>query len=171
MTTLSENKLSSNELKIWLEKETGPVLTPVQNRAQRHLDETRNALENLTEVSKMLLEVSQKEIDKRNNKVFNRARALNKLAALFLERLKKLRVPEQITYDNFTAFASEAQKTIVVFDVDVRNWFPHISPFFIMDRRKFLTVFEKSKLTVNSLTEFIAKEYVKSKTPLKSLRL
>jgi hypothetical protein len=33
-----------------------------------------------------------------------------------------------------------------------------------MDRRKFLSVYEKTKLTVNSLNDFINKEYVKSKT-------
>jgi hypothetical protein len=40
-----------------------------------------------------------------------------------------------------------------------------------MDRRKFLTVFDKSKLTINSLTDFIAKEYVKSKTLEKTFEL
>lgn len=119
----------------------------------------------------MLQEVSQKEIDKRNNKVFNRARALNKLSGLFLDRLKKLRVPDQISYDLFSVFGAEAQKTIVVFDVDIRNWFPRISPFFIMDRRKFQAAFEKSRFIVNAFNDFVNKEYVKSKTLEKTFGL
>jgi hypothetical protein len=168
---LSQTKLSINELKNWLQKETGSILTPVQAQAQRHRDETRNALQNLNEASKTLLEISQKEIEKRNMKVYNRARALNKLATLFMERIKKLKIPDQVSFDSFSIFATETQKTLVVFEVDVKNWFPRISPFFIMDRRKFLTVYEKTKLTVNSLSDFINKEYIKSKTLEKTFQL
>ena len=168
---MSQTKLSINELKNWLEKETGSILTPVQAQAQRHRDETRNALQNLNEASKALLDVSQKEIEKRNMKLYNRARALNKLATLFMERIKKLKIPDEVSFDSFSIFAAETQKTLVVFEVDVKNWFPRISPFFIMDRRKFLTVYEKTKLTVNSLSDFINKEYVKSKTLEKTFQL
>ena len=119
----------------------------------------------------MLLDNTQKEIEKRNMKVYNRARALNKLATLFIERIKKLKIPDQISFDSFNLFTTETQKTLTVFEVDVKNWFPRISPFFIMDRRKFLTVYEKTKLTVNSLSDFINKEYVKSKTLEKTFHL
>ena len=168
---MSQIKLSTFDLKTWLEKETGSVLTPVQAKAQDYRDQTRIALQNLTEASKILLEISQKEIDKRNMKVFNRARALNKLAAIFIERIKKVKVPEQVSFDNLSGFAVETQKAIVVTEVDIKNWFPKISPFFIMDRRKFLAVYEKSKLTVNALNDFLTKEYVKSKTLEKTFQL
>jgi hypothetical protein len=59
---------------------------------------------------------------------------------------------------------------MIVIEVDIKNWFSHISPFFIMDRRKFLTVFEKTKLTVSNLNDFVNKEYVKSKTLEKTLQ-
>ena len=112
----------------------------------------------------MLLDNSAKEIEKRNMKVYNRARALNKLAHLFMDRLKKITAPEQVSYDNLNTFYQETQKVFNVIEVDMRNWFPRISPFFIMDRRKFLTVYEKSKISLSSLHEFITKEYVKTKT-------
>jgi hypothetical protein len=161
---LSQTRLSTIELKTWLEKETGSILIPVQTQAQKHRDETRIALQNLTDACKIVLDVTQKEIDKKNMKVYNRARAFNKLAGLFVERIRKLKVPEQVSFDNISAFATETQKTLVVIEVDIRNWFPRISPFFIMDRRKFLTTFEKTKMAVNSLTDFTNKEYIKSKT-------
>ncbi|MEM3760753.1 MAG: hypothetical protein QXZ02_06565, partial [Candidatus Bathyarchaeia archaeon] len=47
---------------------------------------------------------------------------------------------------------------------DIRNWFPRISPFFILDRRKFLTVFERAKVSLKELNDFLTKEYVKTKT-------
>jgi len=168
---LSQTKLSTTELKTWLEKETGSVLTPVQVKAQEHRDQARLALQNLTDASKTLLDTTQKEIDKRNMKVFNRARALNKLALLFIERGKKIKIPDQVSFDNLNVFAAETQKMLLVTEIDIKNWFPKISPFFIMDRRKFLTVYEKTKLTANALNDFLNKEYVKSKTLEKTFQL
>jgi hypothetical protein len=96
--------------------------------------------------------------------VYNRARALNKLARLFLDRIKKLNAPDQVSYDSLSKFAQETQKVFLVTDIDIKNWFPRISPFFIMDRRKFLTVHEKAKITLASLNDFLTKEYIKTKT-------
>jgi hypothetical protein len=122
------------------------------------------ALQNEAEAGKMLLDNSNREIERRNMRVYGRARALNKLAHLFLDRLKKIVVPEQVSYDLLSKFAQDTQRVFIVADVDIKNWFPRISPFFIIDRRKFLTVHEKAKLTLTELNEFVAKEYVKTKT-------
>jgi hypothetical protein len=164
-------KYNSSEVKAWLEKDTRSTLAPMQQQAQRRRDETNNAIQSLQDASKMLLDNSQKEIEKRNMKIYNRARALNKLAHLFMERLKKLAPPEQVSYDSLNIYASETQKTLTVLDIDIRNWFPRISPFFIMDRRKFLQVYEKAKLTYESLNDFMTKEYVKTKTLEKTFTL
>ncbi|MCL2642404.1 MAG: hypothetical protein FWD52_02655 [Candidatus Bathyarchaeota archaeon] len=151
-------------LKEWIEKEANTSLIPVQAQAKKLLDETSQAIAALNEVCESLLENSNKEIEKRNMKLYNRARALNKLANLFIDRLAKLSMPEQITYDTLRKYNSESQKTLLVTEVDIKNWFPRISPFFIMDRRKFLTVYDKTKQTFLSLNEFVNKEYVKIKT-------
>ncbi len=161
---MSVAKYSSTEVKAWLEKDTHSTLAPMQIQAQKHRNEMNNALQSLLEVSKMLLDNSQKEIEKRNMKIYNRARALNKLAHLFIERIKKLVPPEQVTYDSLNIYASETQKALTVIEIDIRNWFPRISPFFIMDRRKFLAVYEKTKLNSQFLSDFMTKEYVKTKT-------
>jgi len=168
---LSENKFSSTEIRTWLEKETGSILAPVQTQAQKHRDEMRTALQNLSEASKMLLDNSTKEIEKRNMKVYNRARALNKLAHIFIERIRKLSVPEQVSYDSLSSFAQETQKTITVVEIDIRNWFPRISPFFIMDRRKFQEKYERTKLAFNALSDFLTKDYVKTKILEKTFQL
>ncbi|MCW4045036.1 MAG: hypothetical protein NWE94_05910 [Candidatus Bathyarchaeota archaeon] len=161
---MSEPKFSSTELKSWLEKETSAILTPVHAQAQKLRDETHAALQSLTDASKMLLDNSAREIERRNLRVYNRARALNKLARLFLDRLRKLNAPEQVSYDGLNRFAQETQKVFLVTEIDIKNWFPRISPFFIIDRRKFLAVYEKTKLTFTALNDFLTKEYVKTKT-------
>jgi hypothetical protein len=168
---VSENSFSSNEIRAWLENETRSVLAPVHNQARQLRDEMSAALQNETEASRMLLDNSTKEIERRNMRVYNRARALNKLAHLFLDRLKKVNVPEQVSYDSLSKFVQDSQKVFLVADIDIKNWFPRISPFFIMDRRRFLTVHEKAKLTLSSLNDFLMKEYVKTKTLEETFKL
>jgi hypothetical protein len=162
---LSETlKFSSYSIRSWLEEETGSIFTPVHANAQKSIDEMRSMVENLAEVSKMLLDNSGKEIEKRNMKTYGRARALNKLARLFLDRMRQIKVPEKVFYDSFNGFIQETQKAFMVTEVDIKNWFPRISPFFILDRRRFLTVFEKAKESLKEMQSFLTKEYVKTKT-------
>jgi predicted nucleic acid-binding Zn-ribbon protein len=157
-------KFSSGDIKDWLERETSSIFVPVHEKAQKLLNEMKRVLEYVTNVSKALLEKSRKEIEKRNMKTYGRARALNKLARLFLERTRQIRVPDEVSYDSFRDFVQETQRVFVVTEIDIKNWFPKISPFFIMDRRKFLGVFEKAKESLEELQGFLEKEYVKTKT-------
>ncbi|HUK84479.1 MAG TPA: hypothetical protein VLU95_01315 [Candidatus Acidoferrum sp.] len=162
---------SSAEVKRWLEDQTISILSPVHAQAKKLRDEMNMAIQSIGDVSKMLLDNSTKEIERRNMKVYNRARALNKLAHLFLDRLKKLNPPEEISYDTLNKYAQEIQKIFLVTEIDIKNWFPRISPFFIMDRRKFLTIYERAKVAHQTLNEFLTKEYVKTKTLEESLQL
>jgi hypothetical protein len=162
---------NTSQAKTWLQNQAATTLNPVQTKAKQLKENMDTAMQNLNEASKMLADNSSREIEKRNMKVYNRARALNKIAHTFLDRLKKLDTPQNISYDNLQSYTQEIQKVIQVTDVDVKNWFPRISPFFIMDRRKFLQVFERTKLAYNALNDFVNKEYVKTKTLEDALNL
>ena len=164
MLTETTQFSSSSEVKRWLESQTSSILTPVHAQAKKLRDDMNLAIQGVGEVSKMLLDNSAKEIERRNMRIYNRARALNKLAHLFLDRLKKLNPPEQISYDTLIRYTQEAQKVLLVTEIDIKNWFPRISPFFIMDRRKFLTIYERAKQAYAALNDFVTKEYIKTKT-------
>lgn len=157
-------KFSSDSIKGWLEAETSSIFIPVHAKAEKLLGDMNKMLAEMRGVSKMLLDNSGKEIEKRNMKTYGRARALNKLARLFIERMQQIKTPEKVSYDSLREFAQETQKAFLVTEVDIKNWFPRISPFFILDRRKFLTIFEKAKIVMKELNDFLAKEYVKTKT-------
>jgi hypothetical protein len=162
---LSETlKLSSADIKAWLERETGSIFNPVHIRAQKLVEEMGKSVNSLAETSKMLLDNSAKEIEKRNMKTYGRARALNKLAKLWTDRTRQLKVPEKVTYESFSALVQDTQKAFTVTELDIRNYFPRISPFFILDRRKFQTIFEKAKFLWKEMDSFQTKEYVKTKT-------
>lgn len=168
---MSEVKLSSKDTRSWLEKETQQTFVPVHAKARKLLDEMRKNLDSLSEASKMLLDNSAKEIEKRNMKTYGRARALNKLARLFVDRMRTIKPPEQVSYKTLEDFVQDIQKAFAVTDVDVANWFPRISPFFILDRRKFSAVFEKAKDSLRILEYFLSKEYVKTRTLQETFRL
>jgi len=170
-TQLSEVKLPSKDIRSWLEKETQQTFVPVHAKVRKLLDELRKNLDSLSEASKMLLDNSAKEIEKRNMKAYGRARALNKLARLFVERMRTIKPPEQVSYKTLEDFVRDTQKAFTVTDVDVANWFPRISPFFILDRRKFSAVFERSKDSLRILEYFLSKEYVKTRTLEETFRL
>jgi hypothetical protein len=157
-------QFSSKDIRSWLENETSAILTPVQEQAKKLRDDMRDAILSVTDVNRMLLDNSSKEIEKRNKRVYNRARAMNKLARLFSDRIRKITVPDEISYDSLNKFAQETQKAFMVTDIDIKNWFPRISPFFIMDRRKFVAVYEKAKESLTALNDFLTNEYVKTKT-------
>jgi hypothetical protein len=162
---------TSEQAKQWLQNQSSATLTPVQVQAKKYLADMDTQIQALSEASKQLNEVSNKEIEKRNMKVYNRARALNKLARTFMDRFKKLEAPEQVTYDAVNRYTVETQKSLFVTDIDIKNWFPHISPFFIMDRRKFQQVYDKSRQSYNNLNNFVTNEYIKTKTLEETLQL
>ncbi|MCJ7719553.1 hypothetical protein MUO69_06450, partial [Candidatus Bathyarchaeota archaeon] len=87
-------KFSSTSIKGWLERETNTLSAPIQSKAQKLFQEMKKALANLSDSCRMLLENSGKEMEKRNAKTFSRAKALNKLARLFTERISKIKTPE-----------------------------------------------------------------------------
>jgi hypothetical protein len=165
--TLTETPIkfsSSAETQRWLQDQTSTVLAPVHAQAKKLLDDTNTGIRNIEEVSKLLFDTSSKEIEKRNMKLYNRARALNKLSRLFLDRFKKLTPPEEVSFDALNRYTQDTQKTLLVTDIDLKNWFPRISPFFIMDRRRFLQIYERAKQAYNALNDYVNNEYINTKT-------
>lgn len=162
---------SSAEAKRWLQERSNSTLTPIRAQAKKLKDDMNQAIQNLNDTSKQLFDNSAKEIEKRNPKTFNRARALNKLAHVFIERFKKLAPPEEISFDSMNKYVAEVQKVLSVTDIDMRNWFPKISPFFIIDRRKFQAFYERARQTYLSLNDFLNKDYMKTKTLEEALQL
>jgi hypothetical protein len=164
-TSLSETlKFTSYTIKNWLEQQTSSTFIPTHKKAEKLRDEMKRELENLAETSRSLIENSAKEIEKRNTKTYRRARAMNKLARLFLDRIQPIKVPDRVYYDSFHDFLQKIQEAMIVMEVDIRNWFPMISPFFIIDRRKFQVAFERARQQLKEANNFLTKEYVKTKT-------
>ncbi|MBN1244120.1 hypothetical protein JXA31_00835, partial [Candidatus Bathyarchaeota archaeon] len=68
---------SSNDIESWLKDQTSSILTPVQAQAQKLQNDMHDAIQSFADVGKMLVDNSSKEIEKRNMRTYNRARAMN----------------------------------------------------------------------------------------------
>ncbi len=164
-------KLSSTKIKDWLENETEDFLSPLQIKAQKNQEKIQQIKESIIEITNVLLDISEKEIEKRNMRVLNRARALNKLAHLFSERINKIKTTEKISYATLSKIIQETNRILLVNEVDIKNWFPRISPFFVRDRRKFIAVHEKAKESLSEVSDFVKNEYIKTKTLQETFQL
>ncbi len=156
-------ELSLLDAKNWLQGEIGSISVSVNAATRKTLEETRSSLESLGDACRLLSDNSRREIEKRNMKVYKRARALNKIARLFLRRVGQVKIPDEVSYDSMSLLVKETQKTLMAIETDALKWFPRISPFFIIDRRRFLATLEKAKKSAAGLQEFFEKEYVKVK--------
>ena len=105
MVVSEVTNFSSNDIESWLKEQTSSILTPVQEQAQKLRNDMHDAIQNFADVGKMLVDTSSKEIEKRNMRTYNRARAMNKLARLFTDRIKKVTVPAQVSYDEICSAA------------------------------------------------------------------
>ncbi|MCK5628700.1 hypothetical protein KAI12_04465, partial [Candidatus Bathyarchaeota archaeon] len=64
---LSETaQFASNEIRDWLEKETVEILSPVQEEASQLCGEMDAAIQNLVDASRVLLDNSNKDIEREN---------------------------------------------------------------------------------------------------------
>ncbi|MFW6117053.1 MAG: hypothetical protein ACOC6G_00525 [Thermoproteota archaeon] len=155
--------LSSQEIRGWLQKETKSNLKSIHREAASLLQEMKGDIERIIESAEILLEKSEKELNKGSRKTSGRAKALNKLATLFINRMQTLTIPEEVSYQKFHYYVRKTRKAFVSTEVDIKNWFPRISPYFILDRRNFESVYEESKETLKKLQTFLTQEYVEVK--------
>lgn len=121
-------------------------------------------VEKITNSSKTLFDSSQTELEKKSEKTRGRAKALNKLSKLFIKRMEQLKIPREISYHSFKNYVRKAREAFVATEVDIKNWFPRISPYFILDRRRFEGAYEEAKETLKSLQKFLSQEYGEVKT-------
>jgi len=150
-------------LKKWLEQETVHVVEPLKERGTSLLKSVNSRLSEVREVCERLLVDGEKEMRKGDPKTYRSARAANRLARNILERVEKVVVPDEISYENLQTLCVELEKTLVLVERERREWFPQIEPYFIMDRRRLEATFKKAMELLEELRNFSSRQYVKAK--------
>lgn len=150
-------------LKKWLEQETVHVVEPLKERGTSLLKSVNSRLSEVREVCERLLVDGEKEMRKGDPKTYRSARAANRLARNILEKVEKVVVPDEISYENLQTLCVELEKTLVLVERERREWFPQIEPYFIMDRRRLEATFKKVMELLEELRNFSSRQYVKAK--------
>jgi len=150
-------------LKKWLDQKTVHVTEPLKERGTSLLTSIDSRLNEVREVCERLSADGEKEMRKGDPKTYRSARAANRLARNVLERVEKVLIPDEISYENLQTLCIELEKTLALVERERREWFPQIEPYFIMDRRRLDSTFKKAMELMEELRNFSSRQYVRAK--------
>ena len=151
------------DLKNWLEEETASLIEPIRAEGTTLLNDTRDKLEDLSDSCEKLLEDSEKEMLKSSPKTYRRARTAYKFARDVLEAIDELDIPDSITYGVLQALCGDLEKKFAAIGRERARRFRQISPYFILDRRRFDGALRKALDSFKELRDFSLHAYARAK--------
>lgn len=149
------------DLREWLEQETVPIVEPLKVEGRSLLDDVRDKLDHILETCDKLLEDAEREIAKGSRKMYRRAKALAKLARSFSEMINKVTIPDEVSRESLHVLCEDLGKTFDTIGRERWKWFPVISPYFILDRRRFDIALKRAMDSLKELRSFSSNEYAK----------
>lgn len=152
------------DLREWLEQETVPIVEPLKAEGRSLLDDVRDKLDDVLEACDKLLEDAEREIAKGSRKTYRRAKVLAKLAKNFSEMIDKVTIPDQISSESLHMMCEDLEKMLATMGRERWKWFPVISPYFIIDRRRFDVALKRAADSLKELRDFSSDEYAKAET-------
>lgn len=150
------------ETKEWLEQETVSIVEPLKKVGKNLLDELRTKLDTVIETSDKLLDDAEKKIAKGSRKTYRRAKVMVKFARNTSEMIEEATFPSEISQESLRTFGEELDKVLGTVVRERGKWFPVISPFFIIDRRRFDVALKRAMDSLKELRSFLSEEYTKA---------
>jgi len=167
---VSGNRVMAEALEIkledtreWLEQETIYIVEPIKAAGRRLVDDVKAKLDDVLDSSDRLLDDAEKEIAKGSRKTYRRAKIMNKLARNISEMIDEITIPDEISQKSLHTLCEELEKTLATVDRERGKWFRVISPYFIMDRRRFDVALKRAMDSLQELRSFSSEEYTKAK--------
>jgi len=160
---MAEAEIPLNDVKKWLEQETAPIVEPLKAEGTLLLNNVRERLGDVREICEKLMRNSEVEMSKDSRKTYRRAKVLNKLAKYAIETIDNVKFPDLISSESLQIACDDLEKMIAVVGRERAKWFPRISPFFIVDRRRFDAAFGKTAKSHEKLRSFSSDRYMKAK--------
>jgi uncharacterized protein YlxW (UPF0749 family) len=151
------------DLREWLQKETAPIIKPLKDKGRSLLNEIKDRLDDVRENGDRIFVNSEKEAQKGSPKTYRCAKAANKMSKNILNMLDQIDVPEDVSYENFRVLLGDLAKTFAMIEHERRVWYPRISPYFILDRRRLDIAVKRAEVTIQELRSFLIQKYVKVK--------
>jgi len=150
------------EFRKWFEKETNPLVKPLDKEANALINNVKKKIKEVQEACEKLIKESERDMEK--GKAYHRSRVAKKLAQLFIDTLNKTTFPEQASFKNTEDLLKDLKKALSTIERERNIWFPRISPLFIMARRKIDVVLSKLFDSIEKLDLFSSEKYVKAKS-------
>ena len=139
------------DFKEWLEEETVSILEPIKDEAKNRLEGFNDRLEDLKAACEKLSEDAEKEMQKGSRKTYRRSRVAWKVASKILDTIDEASFPDEISPQSLQGFCENLENAFAAIGQERARWFPRISPFFIIDRRRVDVALQRA---VDSFREF-----------------
>ena len=156
-------EIKLEDVKEWLEAETISIVEPLKAEGRRLIDDVKAKIDEVLETSDKLLDDAEKEIAKGSRKTYRRAKVMNRLARNISDMIDEIIIPDEISQESLHRFCEELEKTLTKVGRERWKWFPVISPYFIIDRRRFDVALKRATDSLQELRSFSSEEYEKAK--------
>ncbi len=144
----------------WLKQETAPIIEPLEAEGKNLLRDVEGKLGDLRAACEKLSEDAEKEVQKGSRKTYRRSRMAYKFASKVLDTIDDATFPDEVSFESLQSSSENLEKILATIEQERARWFPRISPFFIIDRRR---VDVALKRLIDSIKEFRSFSSVKFK--------
>ena len=152
------------DAKEWLEQETILIVEPLKAEGRRLFDAVKVKLDDVLATSDKLLDDAEKEIAKGSRKKYRRAKVMYKLARNISDMIDEITIPDEISRESLHTLCEKLGKTLEKVGRERWKWFPVISPYFMIDRRRFDVALKRALDSLQELRSFSSDKYAKAKT-------
>jgi len=152
------------DFKEWMEQEAEPILEPLKAEAKNRLEGFNDRLEDLKAACDKLSEDAEKEMQKGSRKTYRRSRVAWKLANKILDTIDEATLPDEISPHSLQRFCENLENAFAVIGQERARWFPRISPFFIIDRRRVDIALQRAMDSFREFSSFSSTELEDAET-------
>jgi hypothetical protein len=152
------------DLKPWLQEGIAPIVNPLKNKGNDLLSEIKSRLRDVQENGDRIFVKSEKEAEKGSPKTYRCAKAANKMSKNVLNIVDQIAVPNDVSYESLKSLLKDLEKAFVAIERERRVWYPRISPYFILDRKRLDIAIRRAEDSIRELRGFLLQDYVKTKT-------
>ncbi len=153
-----------NDIRRWLDETTVSIVEPLKVEGRSLLKSIGEKLDGVVESCDKLREKADKEMTKDERRMYRRARVLYKLANNFSEMIAKISVPDRISRESLHLFSEDVERMLESIGRERDRWFPVISPYFIIDRRRFDIALKRATDQFEEFRFFLSNKYTKAET-------
>jgi hypothetical protein len=152
------------DLRKWLDEGTVSLVEPLKVEGKNSLNNVKQKLDGVVESCDKLSENAEKEMAKDERRMNRRAKTIYKLANKFSEMIAQIVIPDRISSESLHLFSEDVESVLETIRRERNRWFPMISPYFIIDRRRFDVALKRTMDQFEEFRSFLSNKYAEAET-------